>query len=205
MKMKNLEKLCSFVLFTNTTVSGKQKTFTLSRIWNYIEPWIDKQQFAFTTFSVLVGGWFLYSTITKDKVASPADLLSVEGTLSKYSFTNAERGRKQYYVWLDEYSSTFQIPADFLSFFDKRNFEANAIVRQALSLKISRFDEKKLKEPNSKLFIYDLQQESYKFLNGEATLRQENSPLFYYAGTGFILAGIGYYFFRKRQLRRANR
>lgn len=143
----------------------------------------------------------MYSTITKDKVASPADLRSVEGTLSRYSFTNAERGRKLYYIWLDEYSSTFQIPADFLSSFDKRNFEANAIIGQVLSLKISKFDVKKLKEPNSKLFIYDLQQESSKFINGEATIRQENSPMFFYAGTGFILAGIGYYFFRKRQLR----
>jgi hypothetical protein len=174
----------------------------LSSIWNYIEPWIDRQKFAFTTFSVLAGSWFLYSTITKDKVLSITDLRPINGTLSNYSFVHGERGRRKYYLWLKEYSSTFQIPADFISFFEKKTFETNAQIGQPLSIRISKFDEGKLRQAQSHIFIYDLQQGNRKYLDCSSTIKQENSPLFYYAGTGFILAGVGFYFYKKRQLRR---
>jgi hypothetical protein len=174
----------------------------LNIIWNYIEPWIDRQKFAFTTFSVLAGCWFLYITITKNKVTSSSDLLSISGTMSRYSFIDGEKGTKRYYILLNEYPQTFQIPAEFLSFFAKEKFESDMQKGQELSLRISKFDEKKLGEPYSYIFIYELNKGSSSFLNSELTIKQENSYLFYYWGTGFIIAGLGFYLFKKRQLRR---
>ncbi len=177
----------------------------MNKIWNYIEPWIGRQQFAFTTFFVLVGSWFLYYAITKNKVISPDDLRLVEGTLSNYSFVDKEKGQYQYYLWLKQYSTSFQIPADFLPFFQRRTFDKEIILGQKISLKISKFEEKKLEELYSRIFIYDIQQESKNFLWSELTIKKENSNLFYYVGSGFILAGLGFYFFRKNQLREAHR
>ena len=83
-------------------------------MWNYIEPWIDRRQYAFVTFSILIGLWLSFSSITTHKVSSISDLITVEGILSKYSFVDGERGTKKYYIWLTQHEATFQIPADFL-------------------------------------------------------------------------------------------
>ncbi|MFT3704510.1 MAG: hypothetical protein QM802_19235 [Agriterribacter sp.] len=172
----------------------------MSRIWYYIEPWIDKQRFAFTTYSVIVGCLFLYLVISKHKVASQDDLLPVNGTLLKYSFVDGERGEKRYYLWLKEYSTqAFQVPADFVSFFQKTSFENTAYNGQPLALKIAKFDQKKLNKYYSTIFIYELKQGDNYFLSSDISIEQENSPLFYYVGAIFIIAGIGFYFLRRRE------
>jgi hypothetical protein len=172
----------------------------VSKIWDYIEPWIDRRRFAFTTFSLFTGAFLLYSTINKIKVSSTADLRSIDGTLLKYSFVEGKKGTKTYYLWLVEYPATFQISADFSANFQKRQFEALVQSGQKLKLQISKFEDDKLRQVNNPMLVYDIQVGNIKFLRSNFTIKQENSPLFYYVGAGFLVAGLGFFFFRKRQL-----
>ncbi|ULQ57118.1 hypothetical protein KJS94_02765 [Flavihumibacter rivuli] len=169
-------------------------------MWNYIEPWIDRRQYALVTFSVLVGSWLLYSSITSRKVSSLADLTTVEGQLSRYSFIDGKKGTKRYYIWLTQYNASFQIPADFISYFDKDHFKEAVGPGQTISISISKDDINKTRHSNYRIRIYSLQTESQSFLLSSFTLKKENNIIQYMIGPLFIMAGIGYYLYRHKKM-----
>ncbi len=170
-------------------------------MWNYIEPWIDKRQYAFVSFSILIGLWLSYSAITTQRVSSPSDLITIDGTLSSYSFVDGRKGTKRYYIWLIEYETPFQIPADFLSSFDKEKFEEVIKKGKRLYIGISINDTSSLIKSKGRIRIYDLRSDNISFLKSSLTIKQENNTLQYLIGPLFMIAGICYYFYRHRKLR----
>lgn len=177
------------------------KRRNLRNMWKYIEPWIDKRQYAFVSFSVLIGLWLFVSAIITQKVSSASDLINIDGTLSKYSFIDGNRGTKKYYIWLTQYKATFQIPADFLNYFEKNQFENFFAEGQILFIGIAKSDQNKLGNSKHRVRIYDLHNNSLSFLKSSLTIKQENNVLQYLVGPLFILAGICFYFYRHRKLR----
>ncbi|NNV57258.1 hypothetical protein [Limnovirga soli] len=170
-------------------------------MWNYIVPWIDRRQYAFVSFSILIGLWLLFSSIITEKISSPSELITINGTLAKYSFIDGKRGTKKYYIWLTQHEATFQIPADFLNFFDKSEFEKVANIGQFISVEISKSDKTNLTKSNERIRIYDLHNDNLSFLKSSLTIKKENNILQYLVGPLFILAGICYYFYRWKKLR----
>lgn len=184
----------------NTIVKGNQLTY-FNKMWNYIEPWIDRRQYAFVTFSILIGLWLSFSSITTHKVSSISDLITVEGILSKYSFVDGERGTKKYYIWLTQHEATFQIPADFLNFFEKDKFEKTINAGQKIYVGISRSDKASLTKINDRIRIYELHNDYASYLKSSLTIKQENNTLQYIIGPLFILAGVFFFFYRRKKLR----
>lgn len=170
-------------------------------MWNYIEPWIDRRQYAFVTFAVLIGLWLSFSSIATQKISSPSDLITVDGILAKYSFIDKKKGRKKYYIWTTQHKAIFQIPADFLSFFDKEKFEKDLNIGQRIFIAISKYDKKSLPKSNDRIRIYDLHDDNVSFLKSSLTIKQENNTLQYLVGPLFIVAGICFYFYKQRKLR----
>lgn len=170
-------------------------------MWNYIEPWIDRRQYAFVSFSILIGLWLFISSITTQKVSSHSDLISIDGTLLKYCFVDGKKGTKKYYIWLTQHEVTFQIPADFLRFFDKDKFEKFTNVGQKIFIGISKFDKNSLEKSNDRIRIYELRNNNKSFLESTVTIKQENNILQYLIGPIFIIAGICFYFYRRNKIR----
>ena len=170
-------------------------------MWNNIEPWIDRREYAFVTFSILIGLWLSFSSITTHKVSSTSELITVDGILSKYSFVDGKKGIKIYYIWLTQHEATFQIPADFLSFFDKDKFENVINAGQKIYVGISKSDKVRLTKLNEIIRIYDLHNDNASFLKSSLTIKQENNTLQYVIGPLFIIAGIIFYFYKRKKLR----
>jgi len=170
-------------------------------MWNYLDPWIDRRQYAFVTFSILAGLWLLFSSITTHKVSSTSDLITVDGILSKYSFVDGKKGTKKYYIWLTQHDAAFQIPADFLNLFDRDKFERVINAGQRIYVGISKFDKGGLTKINDRIRIYDLHTDNVSFLESSLTIKQENNILKYVIGPLFIIAGISFYFYRRKKLR----
>ena len=171
-----------------------RKTF-----WQTISPWFDKKYYAFTTGTIIVGLLFFLHFVTKPKVKSESDLYHISGQLSNYSFKDSKGARAtghQYYIWLDNYSNTFQIKADYLGFFKQKDFEKRVSQKQILNLTIPNELRSKL-NTNEKIFIFSVDTDSENFLDTQKTLDKENNNFEIYAGLSFFLFGLTYFVIRK--------
>ena len=172
----------------------KPKTF-----WTRIEPWFDRQQYAFTTLAVLAGLFFFYHQLTRDTLKSDADLFQIDGIVKDYSFADKQGGRgmtHEYYIWFDGYRNAFQIPADFLGYFKKTEFETQVRKGDSLTLTIPK---QKMTNLNSDedIYIMSIDKQTYNYLDKVKTMENENSGFDIYAGSFFLVIGIGFYFFKR--------
>ena len=146
--------------------------------------------------SVLVGLFLFYHYFTKDKISSNDELLKIDGNISEYSFTHGSRGTREYYIWLDKYNCTFQIPADYLGLFNEARFKRNVMRNDKLDLYISKSRIIELTK-DQKVIVYQINDDNYTYLSKIDTVYKEKKPIDIYAGIGFLLAGIIYFFIRK--------
>ena len=103
-----------------------------------IEPWIDKEYYAFSSFAFLIAFLLFFIYFKKDKISDENNLIKISGDINKYSFTTGSRGTKMYYLQLENYSNTFQIPADYLQFFKENEFRKEIEENDNLDLYISK-------------------------------------------------------------------
>lgn len=164
--------------------------------------WTNK--YTATVAAILVGLFFLYHQTTRPTLSSNDDLLNLTGNISNYSFKiggpSARATSKQYYIWLDNYPCTFQIKADFLSFFRQTLFENEIKRDNKLHITIPKVLKDKLNDRETNIFILSASNSSTNFLSLEDTIPKENDNFDIYAGTLFILAGVVYYILKSRAL-----
>lgn len=151
-------------------------------------------------FLILFGAYSIYDGLTKKKI-NISDLYAIEGTLSNYNFEVKNGGFKKpktyhYYLWLNEFPCTFQIPADFISHFSEKEFKNNTLKGGKYILKISFKDSSSLKLSNKKIRIYSLSQERLNYLYPSFSLNKENSKNDIYLGTFIILLSSIFLFFK---------
>ncbi len=156
--------------------------------------WVDN--YFVTVAAIAVGLLFFYHEFTRPNLTSKNDVLYIEGQVSDYSFKRIPGFRsssEQYYIWLDEYPCTFQIKADFISFFYKTLFENDIKEGDKVKLTIPKEYENHLFDRTRYIFILSASKKSANYLSIEKTLPKENDHFDIYAGIFFILGGIGYY------------
>jgi hypothetical protein len=173
---------------------------THKTFWTHIEPWLDRQQYAFTTFSVLAALFFFYHQLSRDTIKTDADLLKIDGIVMNYSFADKQNGRgilHQYYIWLDGYTNAFQIPADFLSHFEKNEFEAHVKKGDSLSVTIPRQKMAELNTSTDNIYLMSIDEGTYNYLDKAKTMKIENSGFDIYAGIFFLVIGVGFYLFKR--------
>jgi hypothetical protein len=170
-------------------------------IWQKIDPWIDREKYAFTTFTIIIGCLTLFTTLTKDSIRSSNDLIEVEGKLLDYSFKHGSRGTKMYYLWLERYPCTFQIPADYLPCFKKTLFINGNFRNQIVQLKLSKKQSEKLFSIRKNVFINDIYVNGERLLTESCTVNIErrNFPFSIAFSLLFLFAGGAFYFFKSRR------
>lgn len=169
---------------------------TLKRILK----WADN--YTATVAGVVVGLFFLYHQTTRPNLSSKDDILFLEGRVVNYSFKiggpSARATPKQYYIWLDNYSCTFQIKADFLTFFNQTRFENQIRKGDSLKLTIPKKFKNQLFDRETNLFILSASKNSTSYLSLDETVPKENDNFDIYAGIAFITAGLIYYILKSK-------
>lgn len=125
------------------------------------------------------------------KKVNISDLYEIEGTLSNYNFEVKNGGFKKpktyhYYLWLNEFPCTFQIPADFISHFSEKEFKNNTLKGRKYILEISSEDSSNLKLANKRIHIFSINQENFNYLLPSLSLNKKNSKSSIYFGVFII-------------------
>lgn len=108
------------------------------------------------------------------------NLTSISGSLNHYDFKVNSSGFKkpkthEYYIYLNEYPSKFQIPAIFLNYFSENDFKLNMHEKDELAFGIRKNDLPKLESKTEKILIYSLKKGNQVYLNKPFTLKESNS------------------------------
>ena len=161
-------------------------------IWSKISPWFDKEYYGFTSIAILVSILSISTFITKDKIKSEDDLVKIEGKFSDYSFESGRRGSNMYYFWLNEYQCTFQIPANYLAFFNSNRFVMDINKNDNLELYITK---NQLDNLNSekKIFVQHIEKQRFVFLDKKNSIEMESGFGEFYFSIGCLIAGLLYY------------
>jgi hypothetical protein len=164
--------------------------------------WIDK--YTATVAAVSVGLFFFYHQTTRPNLSSNDDILLLEGRVVDYSFKRGTPSlratSKLYYIWLDNYPCTFQIKADFLSFFYQSNFEREIRKGDSITLSIPNDKKKQIWDRNKTVFILSASKNSTSYLSIDETVPKENDKFDIYAGLFFISAGVVYYVLKSKAI-----
>jgi hypothetical protein len=162
---------------------------------------VDKYFVAVLT--VTIGLAIFYHHFERPNLKTPDKLLYIEGQVDQYSFQRKPGYRatlKQYYIWLDNYPCTFQIKADFLSFFNQTQFENEVKKGDKLKLTIPKEIKDQLSERGTHIFILSASKNSTNYLSLADTIPKENNNFDIYAGLFFIVGGIVYYILKSRAI-----
>jgi hypothetical protein len=170
-------------------------------IWQKIDPWIDRDKYAFTTMAIFIGCLTLFAILRKDSVKSTKDLMQIEGQLTDYSFRTGTRGSKMYYLWLDRYPCTFQIPADYLPCFEKTLFINSSLRNEAIQLKLSKKQGEKLYKQGEYVFINEINANGKLLLMEACTISIEKRNYPYAIAFSFLslFAGGAFYIYKRRK------
>lgn len=150
-----------------------------------------------------IGLAILYHHFQRPDLTAADKILHIEGHVVQYSFQEKPGHRatlKQYYIWLDNYPCTFQIKADFLPFFNKKQFESEIKNGDNLKLTIPKELDDQLFDSGTHIFILSASINSTNYLSLADTIPKENSNLDIYAGLFFIAGGMVYYILKSKAI-----
>ena len=105
----------------------------------------------------------LYMYFTKQKIKTVSDLETVQSRLMSYSFKDSYRGWHSYYIFLEGQNNGYKIPADFLSCFDKSDFESAVHPGDVLTISF-----------NKSLMIFSVSDGTRSYLSADSTMEKYN-------------------------------
>jgi hypothetical protein len=168
--------------------------------WKNISPWLDRDYYLFTTATILVTIAIFHHFLTKDKFENDQAITRIKGNFIDYSFVHAQGARgttRTYYFWLDNYDCTFQIPADYLSFFKRESFKRDIKIGDTLELIISTNRINDL-QSDKEVRVLGIKNRKTTYLDENKSIKMERSNAEIYVGLGFLIAGLIYYIIRRR-------
>ena len=173
------------------------KVTTIKKILKWVNTYIA------TVAAIGVGLFFFFHQLERPNLKTPDKILHLEGQVIDYSF-QLKRGYratlKQYYIWLDNYDCTFQIKADFLSYFYQSRFENEVIKGDRIRIAIPKEYENQLWDRSKNVFILSVSKNSTDYLSCEETIPRENNKFDIYAGLLFLTAGVVYYLLKRNTI-----
>ena len=171
------------------------------KILKKIFKWLDKY---IVTVAAVTGGLFMfYHQFERPNLKTPDSIMFVEGQVVDYSFQRKigyRATRRQYYIWLDNYPCTFQIKADFISYFYQSKFETGVIKGDKIKLSIPKEYENQLQNNDSKIIVLSISKYATDFLSLKDTIRKENDNFDIYSGLFFITAGGIFYLLKRKSI-----
>ena len=173
--------------------------------WQKISPWFERKYYFFTTFSFIVAIVTLIEFFLKDDVKSEKDLIILTGQVSNYSFKDISKGNRmlhEYYIWINNYSNTFQIKADYIKYFRTIDFENKVLSSKTIQFTIPKYQIKELNIKEKNIYIMSIDVGYNNYLDKNKTIDIEKSIIDIFVSIGFIIVGLLWYFLRKYKLKR---
>lgn len=154
-------------------------------------------------FGIAAFSYFLCTGLTREKLTSEKDLVEIEGNYLKHSFKD-NKGFKnfthEYYIWTDNYKNAFQVTADYLILFNRKDFLAKVNQGNNVKFTIPKNLIGKLNLEEN-VFVTSIVVEGSTYLDSQEVLERERklatSNADYYIGTGCLMAGLFVYFRRR--------
>ena len=145
---------------------------------------------------------FLFHQYQKPKVNNVNNLMFIEGIIKDYSFKYKPGGRaisRDFHIWIQGYDCRFQIPADYISYFDKRKFEKKLKVGDSIKISIPNENKEKLRE-NKNIILMSIDSKSNNYMSYQDTIAEVNTYYDIYAAIFFFAFGYGIYIFDKKKM-----
>ncbi len=177
-------------------IKKKQNLSVLKILYHFLDNYFA------SVVAILIGFFFFYSEFNRPLLRSEVDVIKINGVVANYSFKHVPGHRatlKQYYIWLENYPCTFQIPADYLPFFDKKKFEIDIKNGTILEVEFPKEYENKLSQREEFIFILSASSQLNKYLELPDTVKKENDRFDKYVGIGFITLGFVYFFLKRNR------
>jgi hypothetical protein len=156
-----------------------------------------------TVAAIGIGLFFFIHQFERPNLKTADKIITLEGNVTNFSFNHKagyKANLKQYYIWLDNYPCTFQIKADFLSYFYQSRFESEIKPGDKIKLSIPKEFENQLRIRDKNVFIFSISKDSTDYLSLNETVSKENSNFDIYAGIFFVIFGGAYYVLKKRKM-----
>ncbi|ALJ00697.1 hypothetical protein [Rufibacter tibetensis] len=148
--------------------------------------------------------YFLYIGLNRESITSPKDLVEIEGAYEKHSFkdnTGFKNFTHEYYIWTDNHRNTFQIKADYLNIFNRKNFLSNINLGDKIKFTIPSKSVESL-DSKKNIQVTSIEVEGNTYLDKNKVLEIErdiaSSKDDYFIGAGFLIAGL-FGYLRKRK------
>jgi hypothetical protein len=155
-------------------------------------------------FGIIAFVYFINDGIKKETNASETELKTINGCLKDYKFINNSGSRGQgndYSIWLDNYKNPFQISADFLKVFQRRNFLLNTSIGDSVILTIPNKQIDRLNSAES-VTLMSIKSKGKVYLNEFNTLEIEkhnaDSKGEFLLAFIFLIGGLAKYWYNER-------
>jgi hypothetical protein len=138
------------------------------------------------------------------EVNSEKDLTEITGKLSYYSFEKVEQGGRRrlgydyyYYVKLENYKSIFKIKENYLSEFNKVDFERRVRTGENVTITIpnSQVEELNFKD---EIYLTSIKVGSVTYLQAKRVIAKENSSTNLFYAVALLLVGFIVFILRGR-------
>jgi len=139
--------------------------------------WTDKYKIL-SLFLVCLSLLLFLHFETRPKVKTPSDLQATSGWLVSYSFVDGARGTHMYYLRLDSCTSTFQIPAGFLDYFEKSNFESKIRLGDSITVEFPKTLIDSINTNDKMIHIFSIKSNDHSFLDRNACIRSYKNDYF---------------------------
>lgn len=137
-----------------------------------------------------MGVFTIIMDFTHERPLSSKELFDLSGNISMYSFeenTGIRRNGYEYYIYLEGYSTKFQIKADYLHFFDKNHFILSFKSGSPTHLSIPKYQEN-LIGTEEKVFLTSLSINGFEYLSKTEVIKRETKLSSSYSS--YILGGV---------------
>ena len=148
------------------------------------------------TLGILAFCYFVYQGVNRDFIKSEQDLIRVEGRYTHHTFldnTGFKNMGREYYIWIEGFSNRFQVPANYLSVFQKALFEQKVKKGDKISIGYAKTQNDKINSTED-VFLTSIRVNGFTYLNKNEVLKIEdelsNSNSDFYIGLMYLAMGL---------------
>ena len=158
----------------------------------------DINYYAFSSLSILVALLTFMLGLNDKNPTMTTQMLTIRGTVENFDYKPTDNQKYTYLIKIQGLKNDLQIPAKYLSIFNKETFELNAVKKENINFLILKKGEQKLNE-KSKISLFGIYTNSEVMLDFNKVLQvnknlRKTYPLI---SSIFLILGIVYFIVRK--------
>ena len=158
----------------------------------------DINYYAFSSLSILVALLTFMLGLNDKNPTMTTQMLTIRGTVENFDYKPTDNQKYTYLIKIQGLKNDLQIPAKYLSIFNKETFELNAVKKENINFIILKKGEQKLKK-KKKISLFGIYTNSEVMLDFNKVLQvnknlRKTYPLI---SSIFLILGIVYFIVRK--------